>query len=134
MTLTYTLSDIDDVATKLLKTFKYKTILFDADMGSGKTTMIKALAKAFGITEVIGSPTFSLVNDYEVNGKHIFHFDLYRIEDADELYDIGFEDYLNQDAMVFIEWPKLAKPFLEDPYHTLEMSLVNSNTRTLTLT
>ena len=134
MTLTYSLSEIDAIAKKLLEKFTHKAILFDAEMGSGKTTLIKALASALGVKDVTGSPTFSLVNEYKVEGKHIFHFDLYRIEDSEELYDIGFEEYLNQDALIFIEWPELAKSFLDDAYHTVKMSLVDSETRTLTLT
>lgn len=134
MTITYTLSDIHIVAKKLLDTFSYKTILFEAEMGSGKTTLIKALTEVLGVTDVTGSPTFSLVNEYMVQHTCIYHFDLYRIEEEEELYDIGFEDYLNQDALVFIEWPELAKPFLDHACHTIKIVHVNSDTRTLTLT
>ena len=133
MTLTYKLSEIDDIAAQLIEMFKYKTILFEAEMGSGKTTLIKALASCLGVIDITGSPTFSLVNEYQGLTDKVYHFDLYRIEDEDELYDIGFEDYLTDNAYVFIEWPDKATPFLEDQVHIIKLLAINSETRQLTL-
>ena len=88
------LETIDDVANLLLKSFKSKTILFYGDMGVGKTTLIGALLKALGSKEKATSPTFSIVNEYEVKDDIVYHFDFYRIEDENEALDIGIEDYL----------------------------------------
>lgn len=133
MTLTYKLSEIEDIAAQLIDLFTFKTILFEAEMGSGKTTLIKALAKHLGVKDITGSPTFSLVNEYEGKKDKVYHFDLYRIEDEEELYDIGFEDYLTDNAYIFIEWPEKASNFLEEHVHTIKLLAINSNTRELTL-
>ncbi|MEN9348015.1 MAG: tRNA ((37)-N6)-threonylcarbamoyltransferase complex ATPase subunit type 1 TsaE [Bacteroidota bacterium] len=87
--------------------------LLNGHMGAGKTTMVNALCKAWGIEES-SSPTFSLVNEYaNKDGIRIFHFDLYRLKNIDEALDIGFEEYLDQKAFVFIEWPEIILPLLD---------------------
>lgn len=133
MELTYTLNEIDQVADRLIKEFKSDVILFNASMGSGKTTLIKAICKRLGVVQEITSPTFSLVNEYEGNSKTVFHFDLYRIENDDQLFDIGFEDYLDNDAYLFIEWPKRALSYLTD-FQTIDIKILDQSTRTLKLT
>lgn len=88
--------------------------LLNGHMGAGKTTFINALCKEWGIEES-SSPTFSLVNEYRSSeGLTIFHFDLYRLKDIDEALDIGFEEYLDRGAYVFIEWPEIILPLLDD--------------------
>lgn len=91
-----------------------KVFLLNGHMGAGKTTFINALCKEWGIEES-SSPTFSLVNEYRSSeGVTIFHFDLYRLKDIDEALDIGFEEYLDKGAFVFIEWPEIILPLLDD--------------------
>lgn len=90
-----------------------KVFLFDAPMGSGKTTFIKSLCNYLGVTDAVNSPTYSIVNEYHSNEEFkIFHFDLYRINSPQELFEIGFEDYLNSKDYVFIEWPELAMTYI----------------------
>jgi tRNA threonylcarbamoyladenosine biosynthesis protein TsaE len=104
---------LPSVAKELLQTFKdQRLFLFDAQMGAGKTTVIKELCKQLGSTDNFSSPTYSIVNEYEIPGGHIFHFDLYRLRNKEELFDIGFEDYLKKNTYCFIEWPHLAKDLL----------------------
>lgn len=79
-------------------------ILFTGDLGAGKTTFTKGIAKALGITEQVTSPTFALVNEYYGEGLPLFHFDLYRINSIDELYAIGFFDYLDRGGIIAAEW------------------------------
>ena len=105
MKTTYELDTINEVARLLLKTVKSKTILFHGDMGVGKTTLIKALVFELGGGQV-SSPTFSIVNEYEIKNGLVYHFDFYRINDINEVYDIGIEDYLDSKQWVFIEWPE----------------------------
>lgn len=105
--MTYGLDQLDDVAKHIIENSSYKTYLFFGEMGVGKTTLIKALVKALGSDDIVSSPTYSLVNEYEADGKLIFHFDFYRIKSIEEAYDIGFEDYLSQDAHIIIEWPEM---------------------------
>jgi len=90
-----------------------KVFLFEAPMGAGKTTFIKAIGTYLGVTDSMSSPTYSIVNEYLTtkNGR-IFHFDLYRLTHSSELLDLGFEEYLDR-GLVFIEWPELALPFLD---------------------
>ena len=74
-------------------------------MGAGKTTLIKTILRILGVKDIISSPTFSLVNTYELpNHKPIYHSDLYRVENEEELYDIGFDEYLESNSLIFIEW------------------------------
>ncbi|WP_034058987.1 tRNA (adenosine(37)-N6)-threonylcarbamoyltransferase complex ATPase subunit type 1 TsaE [Lacinutrix jangbogonensis] len=129
----YTLKDIDHVAKQILEHATAKAFLFKAEMGAGKTTLIKALVKALGCNDTVNSPTFSLVNEYQSETETIYHFDLYRLEDESELYDFGFEDYLNTNAHLFIEWPELAKSMF-DNYHSIEIELINGTSRTLKMT
>lgn len=92
------------------------------EMGAGKTTFIAACCRCLHIDEV-SSPTFSIVNEYRGgNDRRVFHFDLYRLKNAAELVDIGFEEYLEQRALVFIEWPEIAAPWLESrPKYALQI-------------
>ena len=101
----FDINTIDNVAKKLLKAATTKTMLFYGDMGVGKTTLIKALVKALGSNDDITSPTFSIVNEYNVINDKVYHFDFYRIEDETEVYDIGIEEYLYSGHWCFIEWP-----------------------------
>lgn len=109
------LGQLPSVAKELLDTFKgYSIFLFQGEMGSGKTTFIKELCKELGSTNNFSSPTYSIVNEYKIPTKKIFHFDLYRLKSTDELFDIGFEDYLSQNAFIFIEWPLLCMDFIKN--------------------
>ncbi|WAC02378.1 tRNA (adenosine(37)-N6)-threonylcarbamoyltransferase complex ATPase subunit type 1 TsaE [Lacinutrix neustonica] len=105
MQITYTLDELDLVANKIIEKSTSKVLLFDAEMGMGKTTLIKAIVRALGSKDTVSSPTFSLVNEYQLNKRQVYHFDLYRVETEEELYDFGIEDYLNKDAWLLIEWP-----------------------------
>jgi tRNA threonylcarbamoyladenosine biosynthesis protein TsaE len=92
-----------------------KCFAFYAPMGAGKTTFIKAICEELGCEDVITSPTFAIVNEYELHGSQsIYHFDLYRIKKAEELYDIGAEDYFYSGSPCFIEWPEMAESALPD--------------------
>ena len=83
-------------------------------MGAGKTTFIKAVCEELGVTDVINSPTFAIVNEYrsDENGELIYHFDFYRIKKLEEVYDMGYEDYFYSGALCFIEWPELIEELL----------------------
>ena len=83
-------------------------------MGAGKTTFVKALCEELGVTDVITSPTFAIVNEYrsDETGELIYHFDFYRIKKLSEVYDKGYEDYFYSGALCFIEWPELVEELL----------------------
>jgi tRNA threonylcarbamoyladenosine biosynthesis protein TsaE len=103
----YDLADLDQIAKEVISTTQNKTLLFYGQMGVGKTTLIKELCKELGTDDVTSSPTFSIVNEYRTaDGQTVYHFDFYRIEDENEAYDIGIEDYFYSDAWCLIEWPE----------------------------
>ena len=117
-TITLNISDISEhqQAAKELIEFAQgeKVFLFDAPMGAGKTTFIKFLCFYLGVTDSMSSPTYAIVNEYDTDSKiKIYHFDLYRLKSSEELFEIGFEDYLSSNNYLFIEWPELATNFLE---------------------
>lgn len=87
---------------------------FYGKMGAGKTTFIKAICEELGVADVINSPTFAIVNEYcsETTAELIYHFDFYRIKKLEEVYDMGYEDYLYSGARCFIEWPELIDDLL----------------------
>lgn len=131
MVITYDQSELDSVAQRLLANASGKTFLFYGDMGAGKTTLIKALIKALGAVDSGSSPTFSLVNEYESPQGNIYHFDFYRIEDESEALDMGFEEYLDSGAWIFIEWPQKIEKFLDPDSQKVEISNENENYRKL---
>lgn len=88
-------------------------------MGAGKTTLIKQLCKNLGTQDNLSSPTYSIVNEYHYEKHKIFHFDLFRINKISELYDLGFEEYLESGEYCFIEWPEKALEIIPKPYLTI---------------
>lgn len=133
MTREFTLNQIDSVAIDILENVKSKTILFYGDMGAGKTTLISALVKALGGTVEASSPTFSIVNEYEVTNDKVYHFDFYRLDNYQEALDIGIEDYFDSDHWLFVEWPERIDEIL--PFHVdiSYISLNENGARTLKL-
>ena len=130
MNIVYNLSEIDSVARKVLAKSHYKTILFYGEMGAGKTTLIKSLVKELGANEPASSPTFSIVNEYEVAGNvPVYHFDFYRLTGENEALDIGIEEYFNSGGWIFIEWPEKINNFLPVKAHSATITSINDTTR-----
>ena len=127
MKVSYKLNEIEPVAKQLIDNATAKTLLFYGNMGTGKTTLIKAIVKALGSDDEVSSPTFSIVNEYKLNNDKIYHFDLYRIEDIGEAYNFGIEDYLDSDNWKLIEWPDIIKPIISEHFNIVNLDL-NSNT------
>ncbi|MBW2962776.1 tRNA (adenosine(37)-N6)-threonylcarbamoyltransferase complex ATPase subunit type 1 TsaE [Mesonia aestuariivivens] len=125
MEIEYNIDQLPEVAKQILKVSSCKTLLFYGEMGAGKTTLIKEIVKQLNSTDRVTSPTYSLVNEYVTPTKKIYHFDFHRIEDEDEAYDIGFEDYLMNDDWVLIEWPDKIKNLIPE-MHTKISILKNS--------
>ena len=116
-------------AAKALITFagNEKVCLFDAPMGAGKTTFIKSICTYLGVSNAMSSPTYSIVNEYITHTNQlIFHFDLYRLTNSEELADIGFEEYLDKGDFIFIEWPELSLPFMNH-YTKITLTLEGNN-------
>lgn len=97
-------------------------------MGAGKTTMIKELTKLLGSNDDVSSPTFALINLYETSQDDIVHFDLYRLKDEQELFNIGAIEYIENENICFIEWPQLIEPYIETGLK-IEIEKLNENER-----
>lgn len=103
-------------------------------MGVGKTTFVKAVCEILGVEDTITSPTFAIVNEYRANtGGQIFHFDFYRIRKVEEVYDMGYEDYVYSGAVCFLEWPELIEELLPEDAVRVTLSEEEDGTRTITL-
>ncbi|MGB4776674.1 MAG: tRNA (adenosine(37)-N6)-threonylcarbamoyltransferase complex ATPase subunit type 1 TsaE [Daejeonella sp.] len=108
-----------------------KVFLFFGDMGTGKTTFIKTICKQLGVDDVVSSPTYSIVNEYEsANGK-IFHFDFYRLKNEMEALDMGFEEYLYSGEYCLIEWPEKIESFWPDKYIKVDIKVSDVTERTI---
>lgn len=107
---------------------------FDAPMGTGKTTFIKALCEELGVTDVINSPTFSIINEYrsDSSGELIYHFDCYRLEKLSDALNLGVEDYLMSGALCLIEWPEVMREVLPGDTVEIVMREVEGGERLIT--
>lgn len=125
------LSDLKGIAANLLQNFgSQRVVAFYGEMGVGKTTLIKELCLQLGIHEIASSPTFSIVNEYlSLKGENIYHFDFYRIEKEEEVFDLGYEDYFYSGDYCFIEWPEKISNLLPGSTTKVEITLDKENNR-----
>ena len=132
MTIEFSLDKINYIAQQILEQKPEKVILFEAEMGTGKTTLIKALCKALKVEDTISSPTFSLVNEYETtNGELIYHFDFYRLKSEEEALDFGIEDYLYSGNFCFLEWSEKIPNLIPDKHTTIKIRVLENGNREL---
>lgn len=103
-------------------------------LGAGKTALVKGMAKELNVAEGVTSPTFTIINEY--NGdKPLYHMDLYRIENGEELFQTGFEEYLHEEGIVVIEWPQVALSLLKNiPHWEIKIEILSEYNRTITVT
>ncbi len=109
-----------------------RIVLLHGDLGAGKTTLTQQIVSTLGYTGSTSSPTYSLVNEYESLNGPIYHMDLYRLNDIDEAYDIGLEDYLFSGYYCFIEWPNLLMDMIEgEPYVEIKIEHMEEGMRSV---
>lgn len=133
---TKTLEQIHEAARSFINTIDQHTVFaFYGKMGAGKTTFIKAVCEELGVTDVINSPTFAIVNEYrsDKSGELIYHFDFYRIKKLEEVYDMGYEDYFYSGALCFIEWPELIEDLLPGDAVKVRIEELEDGTRVLSM-
>lgn len=124
------LEDTDRIAKELASEAEPGTVIaFDAPMGAGKTTFSKAFAKGLGITETVNSPTFTILNIYEGGRLPLYHFDAYRIEDPEEMEEIGFDEYLFGQGVCLIEWAEIIKELLPTHIILVKIEVLSENER-----
>ena len=133
MNKSFNLFEINSIAKEILNSLDSRIILIYGEMGVGKTTLIRELVKELGYTRDISSPTFSIVNEYELLENLVYHFDFYRIESEEEIYDIGFEDYLQTGNWIFIEWPEKVKHFIHEQVNEIYLFEEDNNKRSINL-
>ena len=128
------LDSLSDVAKQILEhTSLRKKFAFYGEMGVGKTTLIKALSLHLGVKDIVSSPTFSIVNEYLTQSSDkVYHFDFYRIENEEEAFDIGYQEYFLSSNYCFIEWPDKIPNLIEDNMVRIHISL-DGNKRVIKL-
>ena len=131
------LEQIREAARQFIEAMDDHTVFaFYGKMGAGKTTFIKAVCEELGVTDMVTSPTFAIVNEYrsDTTGELSYHFDFYRIKKLAEVYDMGYEDYFYCGALCFIEWPELIEELLPGDTVKVTIEEVESGERRLVLT
>ncbi|WP_366183547.1 tRNA (adenosine(37)-N6)-threonylcarbamoyltransferase complex ATPase subunit type 1 TsaE [Flavobacterium ovatum] len=134
MEFIFSLNEIESIAQKVLDTKPNEVIIFHGEMGAGKTTFIKALAKKLGVTGSTSSPTFSLVNEYEAaNNQLVYHFDFYRLKNEIEALDMGVDEYLYSGNWCFIEWAENIPNLIPELHSVITIKALPDGKRILEL-
>ena len=126
------IENIGEAAQQFIENIgEHRVFAFYGKMGAGKTTFIKAICEGLGVSDIITSPTFAIVNEYSASDGPIYHFDFYRIKKLEEVYDMGFEDYFYSGALCFIEWPELIEEVLPEDAVKVTITENTDGTRTV---
>ena len=129
---TYDITEIDKASKIIIELIKQKNkVLFSGPIGSGKTTLIKNVMYNLGYNEHVSSPTFSVINEYALDNIKIYHMDLYRIKNEDELYEIGFEEYLRNGNLCLIEWPEIAIKMIDKDFIHIKLKEITKTKRSI---
>jgi len=134
MTITFSIEQLTEVAQQILNQNPNKVILFNGEMGVGKTTLIKQLCKTLGVNDATSSPTFSLVNEYQTEtNQTVYHFDFYRLNKETEALDMGVDDYLYSGNWCFIEWSEKIASLIPEQHTVITIELLPTGERLLEL-
>lgn len=134
MDFTYQLENIKQAANKVLESSSGKKVwAIHGEMGAGKTTFIHALCENLGVSSAIGSPTYSIINEYESNAGQIYHMDWYRLKDEEEALQAGVEDYIQSGNLCLIEWPEKASSLLPDDCFHINITILSPQIRKISI-
>ncbi len=126
-------AETEEIGFRLGNILKPNTVIaYAGDLGAGKTAFTRGLARGLGATERVTSPTYSIVNEYLSGRLPLFHFDMYRLGSSDELWDIGWEDYLQRGGVCAVEWSENVADALENPLH-IRIEKLGEDTRKITI-
>lgn len=125
------LSDLDTVAEQVLASLEGRTVvIFRGGMGAGKTTLISRIVRSLGSEDTVTSPTFALVNQYEgADDCRIYHFDFYRIDSIDEVFDLGYEEYFYSGDLCLVEWPEKIESLLPEDVMEVRITAPDEDSR-----
>ncbi|HRQ31065.1 MAG TPA: tRNA (adenosine(37)-N6)-threonylcarbamoyltransferase complex ATPase subunit type 1 TsaE [Saprospiraceae bacterium] len=128
--LSRSISDLKQVAELIVRLMNERTIfLLEGNLGAGKTTLVQTVCELLHSTDVVVSPTFSLINPYQTDKGTIYHMDMYRIKSVEEAIDFGIEEYLWEDHFCFIEWPQIIEELLPEKFVRIRISQQADETR-----
>ena len=134
MKIEFSLHQIEETAHKIIENNPEKVILFNGEMGAGKTTFIKALCQNLGVENPTSSPTFSLVNEYETSSDElVYHFDMYRLKNQSEALDMGIDEYLYSGNWCFIEWADKIPDLIPENHSVITITQLENGNRLLEL-
>ena len=126
----HNINELDEVANFIIKISKNSKIFYlTGDLGSGKTTLVQKICKILGSKDTVVSPSFALVNIYDSKVGDIYHIDLYRLNDIEEIINLGIEDYLYNSNYCFVEWPQLLKNISPELYYEININIIDNNSR-----
>lgn len=132
MELIYKLSELKKASNFLLKNVNHDIILISGEVGTGKTTLIKEYCKLIGVEEIVNSPTYTLINEYQNKKGKIVHMDLYRVKDINEINELGLFEYL-ENNIVIIEWPEIILKMIDIKYSLINITFINEKERKLSI-
>ncbi|MGV8877951.1 MAG: tRNA (adenosine(37)-N6)-threonylcarbamoyltransferase complex ATPase subunit type 1 TsaE [Sphingobacteriaceae bacterium] len=124
------LNSLPEISTQIVDFARMEPIwLFYGEMGAGKTTLIKSICLALGVTDLVSSPTFSIINDYQSKNGSVYHFDFYRLKNQDEALDMGYEEYFYSGNYCLVEWPEKISKLLPQTYIRIQIIVLDEQTR-----
>lgn len=132
MELIYKLSELEKASNFVLKNVNHDIILITGEVGTGKTTLIKEYCKLIGVEETVNSPTYTLINEYQNKRGKIVHMDLFRVKDINEINELGFFEYL-ENNIVIIEWPEIILKMIDIKYSMINITFINEKERKLSI-
>ena len=132
MELIYKLSELEKASNFVLKNVNHDIILITGEVGTGKTTLIKEYCKLIGVEEIVNSPTYTLINEYQNKRGKIVHMDLYRVKDINEINELGLFEYL-ENNIVIIEWPEIILKIIDIKYSMINITFINEKERKLSI-